>query len=1393
MDKNLVEILQHLTSIVKQQNSPASGQNSVTLPDIQPFNNGEEAIDFEEWMDRFQFAIECTAPNLEEAAKVKLLMTKLSPAAFGEYKRSCLPEEITQFGFNETKKRLQNLFSRPNSLAMDRYDCLKACREEGEELGVFINRLKVLFRKFRYSELNEDQFKCLVLLSALKAPNEAKLRQYILSRLTMEETKTPKTAKLFETVTEELFTMLKTESEVKMLEQARPKINAVQQKQSKPTLFKKENWAKPNISRSAYNGKPPKSNCYRCGALHWAQNCPEFHHVCKKCNGKGHTEKMCEKIQAFRQNKKAKSPKMNMLRLPVAHINSLNSSKLLRAEIKTNGTPIKFILDTGADINVIDEKSYKIIGSPPVEKCSEEAILFDGSRCTFLGKGTTTFQFNEIQSVQQFYVAKCGALNLLGAATLDEFGFLQGMKNMLSGNTTINQISSQNIEAKIKETITNLPQKFAQVFSEGLGLCTKMNAHLALKADINPVFRRARPVPYSALSIVNGELDRLEKMKVITPVEHTEWAAPVLVVKKANGTARLCADFSTGLNDSLQLHQHPLPLPSDIFAKLNGGKYFSKVDLSDAYLQIELGEDSKKLCTIATHRGHFKYERMPFGVKSAPGIFQSIMDNMLADLPFTLAYLDDIIIVSPSVDEHVVHIEQLFARLMNWGLKVRIDKCSFFQNEIKYLGVIIDRHGRKPDPSKVSAIADMPIPSEVNELRSYLGMVNYYQEFVRNFRFIRQPLDELLRKDKPWNWSNKCQDAFNKINAALQSDLALTHYDPALPITVAADASEHGIGGVISHQFPNGMVKAVSHFSRSLTPAEQNYGQIEKEALALVEAVKRFHKMIFGRKFTLLTDHQPLKKIFGNKDGVPKHSHNRLVRWSLILTAYDFEIQYVNTEKFGQADALSRLISSNRKSKAGEEIIIASCETENVLVENIHETIRQLPITFKDLVATTKTDPALQQIRSFITKTWPEPKNFRETEFLPTEKFSQFHRRKEEISIVDNCLMLGERIIIPRSLQKYVLRMLHQGHPGIKRMKSLARIHVYWPMMDSEIESFVHKCSACALVAKNPIKTTLQSWPKTDGPWKRIHMDYAGPFNGKMYLIIVDSYSKYPEIFEMNSTNSSATISKLKSLIARYGIPETVVSDNGTQFRSHQFQQFTKSFGIEHLFSAPYAPQSNGQAERMVDTFKRAFAKIKGEGVSGNVLETFLLTYRTTPAEVLDGKCPAELFLGRKPRIELDLLRPRGIATRKDLRMEAQFNKKHGARFRSYAIDENVFVRHLKSGAWRPGKVVERRGVIYTVEFGDQTSSRFHANQLQLRRTDEDDGPLDILNQTFGLPLPNLEVEPPADAGPVDEAPTAEGNVRRYPARIRRPATRLNIGDVRQPAYDYLAVRRSPD
>ncbi|PIO54721.1 reverse transcriptase, partial [Teladorsagia circumcincta] len=456
--------------------------------------------------------------------------------------------------------------------------------------------------------------------------------------------------------------------------------------------------------------------------------------------------------------------------------------------------------------------------------------------------------------------------SLLG---LDWITQVEPLFHHLTGNTTCNAVSATTLAILRSSLTAQLRKQFATVFAPGLGRCTKSKASLKLKPDATPIFRKARPVPYAVLPRISQEIDRLIAANVLSPVDHSDWAAPIVVVRKKNGSIRLCADFSTGLNDALDLHQHPLPTPDDIFTKLNGGQYFSQLDLAEAYLQLEMDEESRPLLTINTDQGLYRLNRLPFGVKSAPAIFQQQMDTMIAGLDGTAAYLDDIIVTGKTINEHNARLEAVLRRVHDYGFRVRLEKCSFLQTEIRYLGFIVNAKGRQPDPAKIEAMHNMPPPKDVSQLRAFLGLVNFYGNFVKNLHNLRVPLDALTKKDVTFLWTPACQFSFDRIKAILKSDLLLTHYDPSLPIVVAADASNHGIGAVLSHQFPNGSEKVIYHASRALTPAQKKYSQIEKEAFALIFAVHKFHRFIYGRHFTLKTDHKPLVSIFGNKKGVP--------------------------------------------------------------------------------------------------------------------------------------------------------------------------------------------------------------------------------------------------------------------------------------------------------------------------------------------------------------------------------------------------------------------------------------------------------------------------------------------------------------------------------------------
>uniref|UniRef100_A0A914XIG2 RNA-directed DNA polymerase n=1 Tax=Plectus sambesii TaxID=2011161 RepID=A0A914XIG2_9BILA len=359
-----------------------------------------------------------------------------------------------------------------------------------------------------------------------------------------------------------------------------------------------------------------------------------------------------------------------------------------------------------------------------------------------------------------------------------------------------------------------------------------MEATLKKYKDVfQPGLGHSRPVPFAKKQRAEEELDRLVANGVITPVKHSDWAAPVVLVDKANGEMRICADYSTRLNAALKIDQYPLPRFEDVFEALNGATVFASLDMKDAYLQCELDDDSKRLMTINTHRGLFKYNRLPFGVASAPAAFQLVMDAMLAGQRRAAAYLDDVVLAGKDEDELLKVIDDVLHRFSEYGLRLRRDKCQFFEKRIKFLGFVIDAAGRHPNPEKISAIKEMPAPRDITQLRAFLGLINFYGSFIPQMSTRTAHLNALLRKDQQWQWTKQAEQEFNSLKKTLTAETLLTHYTPDLPIVVAANASEYGIGGVLLHRMADGSERPIAYVSKALTAAQKNYPQIQKEAL----------------------------------------------------------------------------------------------------------------------------------------------------------------------------------------------------------------------------------------------------------------------------------------------------------------------------------------------------------------------------------------------------------------------------------------------------------------------------------------------------------------------------------------------------------------------------------
>ena len=561
--------------------------------------------------------------------------------------------------------------------------------------------------------------------------------------------------------------------------------------------------------------------------------------------------------------------------LPLFHLGVRNSDPIT-VDVSVDGRIIKMEVDTGAAVSLITEQQQQELFPTAVLRHSKVTLrTYTAERLPVVGEMHVHVQYGDQTSDLPLLVVRGVGPALLGRDWLQHIRLDWAR---IAYSTTS------------PSALPSLLKRYQDLFKDELGTVKDVTAQLKLKSDASPKFFRPRSVPFAIRDAVGAEIDRLEKMGILEKVDHSDWATPIVPVPKKDGKFRICGDYKVTINPVLDIDQHPLPRPEEIFATLAGGQKFTTLDLSQAYQQVLLEESSRKLVTVNTHKGLYRYTRLPFGVASAPAIFQRTMDVVLQGLPNVMCYLDDIIISGTSDAEHLSSLARVLDRLQSHGFRLRQDKCVFLADSVEYLGHRIDAKGLHTTSGKLEAIREAPTPQNVTQLRSFLGLLNYYGKFIANLSTLLHPLNNLLRQGVPWRWSGECAKAFRRAKEALISSQVLAHYDPQLPVKLAADASAYGIGAVISHQYPDGTERPIAFASRTLTSSERNYAQLEKEALALVYGVKQFHAYLYGRHFVLVTDHKPLMTILSPSHSIPPLAAARLQRWALTLSAYQYDI-----------------------------------------------------------------------------------------------------------------------------------------------------------------------------------------------------------------------------------------------------------------------------------------------------------------------------------------------------------------------------------------------------------------------------------------------------------------------------------------------------------------------
>nr|KAG5700076.1 hypothetical protein BaRGS_029826 [Batillaria attramentaria] len=921
-----------------------------------------------------------------------------------------------------------------------------------------------------------------------------------------------------------------------------------------------------------------------------------------------------------------------------------DSAKCYRLDVPVTIQDQQFTmeLDTATTGNFVSVPVWKQLGKPKLDDVTHRYESASKHDLPVLGTfmGQTKDPVTGKQSSIPYIVTKIPDLNLLGRNAIQALGI--SVDNALGLKSIESQVKSEGAKeshpktssttyASLQKDCHTLCDKFPDLFKEELGCLKDFELEVKFKSDAKPVFHKARPVPFALRDDLTKGYEEGIAKGVWKPVQFNDYGTPVVPIRKTNSAGalkpklRICGDYSVGINDQLADHRHPMPLPEELMQKLGGGFGYTKIDLADAYNQIKLAPESQRRLALSTHRGVLLQQRLPFGIKSAPGYFQEIMENLTSDLPGVAVFQDDILTSGKDAKDHLSNLERLLTRLNDKGLRCRREKCLFAQPSVEYLGHTLSAEGISKG-SKVEAVLKMPPPTDVSSLKSFLGSVQFYGKFIPNLATMAEPLYRLTKKASPWKWGEEEQAAFEQLKQVLSSDQVLVHFDPEKPVGLACDASNVGIGAVLFHRYPDGSERPIANVSKTLTAAERNYSQIHKEALAIIYGLRKFYQYLYGRQFILVTDHKPLTALFGPKKGTPLLAANRLARWALWLNQFDYTIEYRKTADHGNADALSRLPSGDDIDFDREE---SGEDTDMVCAIRVLS-LQVKPFDSNILRQESGKDPVIATVMRYLREGWP----LKHAEI--NEDVRKFQKLSDSLSICHGCLIYGTRVVIPQSLQPKILDLLHIGHFGMERMKQLARTAVYWPGIDAAIEMTSRRCDSCGEHQNKPSKPPVHPWMLPEKPWSRVHVDHAINFMGTNWLVITDAYSKYPCIHPTSSTSTRATLDLLEEDFAHFGYPHTLVSDNATTFVSEEFQSWCKERGITHLTGAPYHPATNGAAERLVQTFKQALRK--SSLPPKRALQEFLMQYRRMPTSC--GFSPSELLMSRQIRTRIDTLLP---------------------------------------------------------------------------------------------------------------------------------------------------------
>lgn len=1271
-----------LKFLKSNQDQKSDKLNSIVPTRLESFDESNET--FNTYIQRLDNYFELnnlvSDDEKTDKKKVQLLISCLNPKYFQLLTELTAPEQPKSIKFNILITLLKNhLCPTPNEIAEQHRFYIRN-QNDGETISVFVKELRklTLHCNFNCKKCKASTIDIHLRSQFVRGLKDTDIREKLLQETDMTFDKAVEIAQ--------------------SMEDSRQGSNQMQS--TTIASVNKIQWSQKNTYKNNNKITTPKDldgKCYRCGnESHRAHECKLKHLTCHKCNTVGHIASVC--LKGFKPERKfqkqvdanlSENQKYSDQDDQNFYINSITKQTIQNNVIKKdssgkyivdpiiNGIKCIMEFDTGASVSSMSIHNFKkLFPESKIKKANNVSLrTYTGDKINLIGFYECTIRFGQKSAIGKLFVLADNVDNIFGRE------WIQALKINVHN---INQLTKSNEkesleQLKIKYT-AEIYKLYSELFESKIGKLPKLQAQLPLQPGSKPVYIKPRIVPYALVEKIECEIKSLEEAKIIERIENTEWGTPIVPILKPDGNVRICADYKITVNSQLQNNRYPIPRIEEIFNKLSGGKYFTTLDIHKAYLHVGMDDEGAKIQAICTHMGTYKVNRLMFGIKTAPNYWQSIMDRILEGLTGVACFFDDIVIKGSNLIELHKRTKEVLDRLKQNNLHVNKGKSKFFETSVKYLGHIVDSDGLHKTSDKIEAILNSPRPTTQTEVKQFLGLINYYYRFIPDLASKLHPLYQLLKKENTYYWTKECEEAFSKIKKEMTSDQVLMAFNPQHPLILATDASPHGLSAVLSHILPNGIERPIAFASRTLSNAEKNYSHIIKEATAIYWGLTKFFHYCYGRPFTLITDNKPLSSILSPTKNLPPLTATRLLHYAQFLSGFNYKIKYRKAQDHVNVDYLSRFPVNQEvpRDDACSDVSILQVQLES------------LPVDGDQIRKETKKDPHLLTVYNTLLSNG-------------TLQCDDYKNLNGELTIEDGCLFRGIRVVIPVSLRKQILIELHTAHTGITKMKELARRYCWWPTINVEIEEYAKSCQHCAENQNNPPKCSI-SWTEKPIPWYRLHIDHAGPFMGSYFLILVDAYSKWLEVKIVSSLSSKTTIEHLREIFSRFGLPTVVVSDNGTAYTSIEFQNFMKTNGVKHKFSAPAHPSTNGQAERYVQTVKK---KLKIMSEEPGDLHTKVCCFLMQNHKIINmatGCSPSEILLKRSLRTRIDLIKNKPERSVQVIGKLRQFKENDSVLVKSYAQGKEK---------WVVGTITEKIGTChYYIRVEGQLWKR-HVDQIR--------------------------------------------------------------------------------